>query len=708
MKKFQESIKIFISYAEEDERLAKQLKNHLYTLRRQNLISIWDREISPGAEWRREINNRIHSSQIILFLISSNFLASDYIFDREVQQAIEQHRSGKALVIPILLRPVDLVNTPFDTLQILPRNRRPITVFSDTDKVFYEIVKEIEMVCQDLLEKNVYLRDLPGQYIYSTEPKVSASTSEKSPTALPPENPPPIETHKKYPLYEVFVRSNIPSVTFVEHPDFQRLKLYLQEPNRGVVLEGPSGAGKTTALRKALEALGLQAIDDPFVNTDSNTLKEQTPEMTFLFNARNTKHQQKLTTLRQWHQGMVIIDDLHYLPHNLQQDLVNYLKELADGVIHTKKLVLVGIPYSGQTLVNTAYDVAMRIDVLKFGTVKDELILQMIDAGEKALNILFDRKSEIAIASNGSFNIAQYLCYNLCANAGIAERQAYQRVIECDVATEVEAVVNELNKKFGDPVKYLAAMGTIKDTTGLKLLEELSNSDDGSLSLSMLRVTKPELSHGIDLLIHNKWMEKLYQEHKDSVRFLFYNSVTHTLIIDDPQFMFYLKKISLSVLAREVGKVTDRVAKKVFVSYSHQDADWLRKLQVYLTPIVHDGTIDLWDDGKIILGSRWRDEIQQAIASSSVAILLVGPYFMASEFISDYELPQILEKARISGTTIVSLIVDYCSFEGSGLEDFQTANSPDKPLIAMAPAEQGKTFVDLATKIKNKLLTEKK
>ncbi len=690
----QPPIKVFISYAEEDIRLVNQLKTHLTLLEQNGIIDIWEnREISPGAEWRGMIDSHINSSHLILLLLSAYFLASDYIYSTEIEQALERHQSGKARLIPIILRPALWENSPFGNLQVLPRNGKPVALVKDADQAFTEIAKEIQLVCYDLQKQ---IARTSSKFSFPSSPFASIiGDNAKTPPELrisPPAREIVVESIKKYLLHEIFVRSNIPSVTFVERPEFQRLKLYLQEPNRGIVLEGPSGIGKTTALRKVLEALKLEAIDDPFVSANSDTLKKYRTGTVFLFNARNTKHQQKLAMLRHWHQGMVVIDDFHYLPPTLHQDIVNYLKELADGVTRTKKLVLVGIPYTGQTLVNTAFDVAMRIDVLKFGLVKDELVLRMIEAGEKALNVIFDRKSEIVIASNGSLNIAQYLCYNICANGGIAESQAYQHTVICDVVTEVETVIDELGKKFGGTVKRLVAMGGFKDVTGLKLLEELANNDDGILSLSMLKVSRPELAHGIDLFIHNKWIETLYHEHPDSKQFLFYNPIAYTLIIDDPQFAFYLKKLSFATLTKELGKLTDRVARKIFVSYSHHDAEWLKKLQVYLAPIAHQGIIDLWDDQKITIGSRWRDEIQKAIESSSVAVLLVGPYFMASEFISDYELPQILEKARMGGTTIVSLIIDYCIFDSSGLDDFQTVNSPSEPLISMTPAEQGKLW----------------
>ena len=85
--------------------------------------------------------------------------------------------------------------------------------------------------------------------------------------------------------------------------------------------------------------------------------------------------------------------------------------------------------------------------------------------------------------------------------------------------------------------------------------------------------------------------------------------------------------------------------------------------------------------------------------------MLVSTHFMASEFISDYELPQILERAGAGGTIVIPLIVDYCLFAGSGLDEYQSINSPDNPLIAMTVPEQGKTLLKLAQTIKKHLPT---
>src|SRR6266487_4558204 len=106
------TIDIFFCYAREDEGLLNQLKTHLKALQRQELIDTWhDRNISAGTEWEREINKHLNEADIILLLISPDFMASDYCYSVEMKRALERHKAGEAYVIPIILRPVDWEET---------------------------------------------------------------------------------------------------------------------------------------------------------------------------------------------------------------------------------------------------------------------------------------------------------------------------------------------------------------------------------------------------------------------------------------------------------------------------------------------------------------------------------------------------------------------------------------------------------------------
>src|SRR2546421_3997894 len=95
-------IKVFFCYAHEDEPLLNKLKAHLRPLKRQGLIDVWhDRNISAGSDWEQEIKEQLNSAQIILLLVSPDFMACNYINNVELKRAIERHQRGEARVIPI-------------------------------------------------------------------------------------------------------------------------------------------------------------------------------------------------------------------------------------------------------------------------------------------------------------------------------------------------------------------------------------------------------------------------------------------------------------------------------------------------------------------------------------------------------------------------------------------------------------------------------
>jgi hypothetical protein len=117
------AVKVFLSYAHDDEHLKIALEKHLSLLQRQGLIKIWyDRDISAGKEWEKEIDTNLNKAQIILLLVSPDFVASDYCYSIEMHRAMKLHERGEALVIPVILRPTDWEYTPFSKLQVLPKD----------------------------------------------------------------------------------------------------------------------------------------------------------------------------------------------------------------------------------------------------------------------------------------------------------------------------------------------------------------------------------------------------------------------------------------------------------------------------------------------------------------------------------------------------------------------------------------------------------
>lgn len=149
------SVEVFYSYSHKDEQLRDQLNAHLIVLKRQHVIDDWhDRRISAGQEWEGRIHEHVNSAKVILLLISSDFLASDYCYDIEMARALERHYSGEAIVIPVILRACDWTSAPFGKLQALPRNAEPVTSWQNIDEAFTGVAKGIREAINNLKASN--------------------------------------------------------------------------------------------------------------------------------------------------------------------------------------------------------------------------------------------------------------------------------------------------------------------------------------------------------------------------------------------------------------------------------------------------------------------------------------------------------------------------------------------------------------------------
>lgn len=145
------ALTLFFSYAHADEPLREELEKHLSILQRQGLIDIWyDREISVGTEWKHQIDTHLNIAQIILLLVSPDFVESDYCYSTEMKRALERYESGEAHIIPILLRPVYYEGAPFEKLQVLPANGMPITSWPYLDEAFADVARGISKVVKEL------------------------------------------------------------------------------------------------------------------------------------------------------------------------------------------------------------------------------------------------------------------------------------------------------------------------------------------------------------------------------------------------------------------------------------------------------------------------------------------------------------------------------------------------------------------------------
>jgi hypothetical protein len=140
----------------------------------------------------------------------------------------------------------------------------------------------------------------------------------------------------------------------------------------------------------------------------------------------------------------------------------------------------------------------------------------------------------------------------------------------------------------------------------------------------------------------------------------------------------------------------------IFISYAHADqdrVDWRERVRTFLGPVERRVRVMTWDDSLIRSGTDWRADIELALSRARVAILLVGPRFLSSEFIQSHELPRLLAAARGEGVTVFPVITHYAPYKLSALEPYQAFNDPDKPLEDLPRAKQNRLLNQLVEEV---------
>ncbi len=143
-------VNLFLAYSHKDELLREQLERHLSVLKKSGVIHAWNyRRISAGQEWEGEIDQHSDSADVILFLVSNDFLDSGYCSGIEMTKALKRFKAGEAAVIPVILKPVDWKDTPFSKLPALPKEGKPVASWANIDEAFEDVATGIRRVIED-------------------------------------------------------------------------------------------------------------------------------------------------------------------------------------------------------------------------------------------------------------------------------------------------------------------------------------------------------------------------------------------------------------------------------------------------------------------------------------------------------------------------------------------------------------------------------
>ena len=145
-------VEIFCSYSHKDDELRQQFDSHVALLRRQKLVETWsDHRILAGNDWAGDIGEHLNSADIIALFVSSDFLASDYCYEKEMERAMEREKKKEAVVVPIVVRPCDWRDAPFAHLQATPPDAKPVTLWENRDAAWTAVAKSLKLKVKEVL-----------------------------------------------------------------------------------------------------------------------------------------------------------------------------------------------------------------------------------------------------------------------------------------------------------------------------------------------------------------------------------------------------------------------------------------------------------------------------------------------------------------------------------------------------------------------------
>ena len=161
--------RLFLSYAPSDEVYKEELLDHLKNLERQGQIQTWDAsKIVAGSVWKTQRENQLQNAEIVLLLISPDAIANDDIFENEIQKALQNAESGKQILLPILIRPVNYQGFGIEKYLVLPSNGKAVSEWKNPDKAYEHIVQHLQRIIEK--PQQLLADDAPKEVMIEKDP----------------------------------------------------------------------------------------------------------------------------------------------------------------------------------------------------------------------------------------------------------------------------------------------------------------------------------------------------------------------------------------------------------------------------------------------------------------------------------------------------------------------------------------------------------
>lgn len=637
------AIRIYCSYASQDERFFALLRSHIRPLERSGRVCLWARSMAvAGSNLNRQVEEELAKADILLLFVSPDYLNGETT-SYETNRALQRASLGNARVIPLLLRPTAWEQTPLSRLQALPRDGRPISRWNNRDEAFVDVIQALSNVLDSLKKERTRVDEIRGtnlgsktdSFVIGDEehsqvdhqrtdvnlvdielPDVVRSVSEHlraprigvEPSAIPgvrgegfhvsrsghdrqPTTTPLGESPRSFvPIASIFRDSGVPNETFVKTEQFEDIRFELAIMGKALVVEGPSGVGKTSTTMTALEGRPHQWINAG----DSNGRAELQKVLA--------------SSIR----GHLIVDDFHRISPALKIELAERMKSLADEARPTGKITVIGINPIGQSLVLDFPELAGRFERIYVGHQPDKNIEMLIHQGEAAANICFLLRGDFVNSSFGSFYTAQKLCLEAAKKARILVTQTTPKEIQFSPKDVESRVRSTLSPLFDPLLMNMAGYDASAPPRGatLALLWLISEAAEGFISVEEARLRFPALIPAFDWLQQGN-LQAYFATYPQLARLFYYHQTTGVLSFEDPRLQYYLRTQNWTEFARRTGHnqiVWGEFAGPIFFRETHMEPVLSRPVRKATVDVLHLSDLHFADGSE---ANRWFNQIAE-------------------------------------------------------------------------------------------------
>lgn len=365
-------------------------------------------------------------------------------------------------------------------------------------------------------------------------------------------------------LVDVFKTVGLPPYTYVKPSHYSEVRADVEQPGKHLLIEGPSGTGKTCVVYKVFEDLGWRDHTD-YLYVSCRDENSDAAIGSFFEAASRGKHPSP---------SLIVVDDFHLLSPTRRAEIGGSLKRLSDRTFEQTsppKAILIGIPTSGLSLLSDAYDLGPRLGSYKVSRASDREIDQLISEGEQALNVLFEDRDILLGESAGNFWLAQYVCNKVCATQEVRETQDNVKVLSFDLLGIRQRLMVELSQRYL-PVARTFAKGKKWRPGGnkpyLEVLLALAKIPDSVVTFDKILNIVPERRKPGLRAIRPRISEVIHDSQKGvDLRKQLAFEPDSGFSIEDPLFRYFLSNLETNDLYRELGVERDNVEQSKLYAY---------------------------------------------------------------------------------------------------------------------------------------------